>query len=108
MAQPVHKAAGRKVRKELLESEDRRGTGATGPRGPKGPTGAPGGVLSFAANLQPDNRTLPGNSGRAETRRETRHREQIAKTWVPMVWAKLPVDGHQVEWSGFALDGEVK
>lgn len=40
-------------------------TGATGPQGPKGPQGAPGGVLYFTANSQPDNLTLPGNAGEA-------------------------------------------
>jgi hypothetical protein len=38
-------------------------TGATGPQGPKGPAGAPGGVLYFSANAQPNNLTLPGNAG---------------------------------------------
>jgi Collagen triple helix repeat (20 copies)/IPT/TIG domain len=36
-------------------------TGATGPQGPKGPAGAPGGVLSFSANAQPNILKLPGN-----------------------------------------------
>jgi hypothetical protein len=38
-------------------------TGATGPQGPKGPAGAPGGVLYFSANSQPNNLKLPGNAG---------------------------------------------
>jgi hypothetical protein len=37
-------------------------TGATGPQGPKGRAGAPGGVLSFSANSQPNNLKLPLNN----------------------------------------------
>ena len=37
-------------------------TGATGPQGPKGPAGAPGGVLSFSANSQPNSLKLPLNN----------------------------------------------
>jgi hypothetical protein len=37
-------------------------TGATGPQGPKGPSGAPGGVLSFSVNSQPNSLKLPFNN----------------------------------------------
>jgi hypothetical protein len=37
-------------------------TGAAGPQGPKGPAGAPGGVLSFSANSQPNSLKLPLNN----------------------------------------------
>jgi hypothetical protein len=37
-------------------------TGAAGPQGPKGPAGAPGGVLSFSANAQPNSLKLPLNN----------------------------------------------
>lgn len=38
-------------------------TGATGPQGPKGPAGAPGGVLYFSANSQPNDLKLPEYAG---------------------------------------------
>ena len=38
-------------------------TGATGPQGPQGPSGAPGGVLYFSANSQPNDLKLPEYAG---------------------------------------------
>jgi len=40
-------------------------TGATGPQGPKGPAGAPGGVLFFTGNSNPNSLKLPLNGGAA-------------------------------------------